>query len=169
MPNTATSSPSSTSVWRPDCRPVASRLERHRRGALVLATLSALVAAPLPPALVLCWLPAWLLLAWRLLHWPDGAACCRRFRQTPTGWRLQLADGEWVTAELRGDVRDWHWLLQLTWRETDGPAGRRPRQWPLSLWCDQLPAADWRRLRVSLRWAQSGVSTVSSAVGRVSG
>ncbi|MFX5839503.1 hypothetical protein ABTE60_19535 [Acinetobacter baumannii] len=24
--------------------------------------------------------------------------------------------------------------------------------WQVLLWSDQLPAADWRRLRVSLRW-----------------
>lgn len=169
MPSTAISSPSFISVWRPDCRPAPSSLERHRRGLLLMAVLLALLWSPLAAGARLLLLLCWLLLGLRLLRLPDGTACLKRFQQTPTGWRLQLASGEWVTARLSGPVRDWQRWLQLGWVETDQDPSHRPRHWRISLWRDQLPAEDWRRLRVSLRWPQPGTSTVSTAAGKVSG
>lgn len=145
---------SSSGVWRPDCRLIPSRNERRLRRALILLTSAALPAshAPWPWLFAAALLQA--VLAWRLWHSPSALQHLQGFRETPLGWRLLLPDGELTFADVHGPVRDWPGLLCLCFRECreDVPPGRRPRVWHLVLWADQLPAQDWRRLRVSLRW-----------------
>jgi len=145
---------SSFSVWRPDCRLRPSRRERRLRLALILTTL---MAAPASHAPWRWLLPASLLhaaLAWRFWRTPGAVRRLTAFQSTPLGWRLVLADGETTFADIEGPVRDWPGLLCFSFREraADTPPGLRPRRWRLALWSDQLPADDWRRLRVSLRW-----------------
>lgn len=145
---------SSSSVWRPDCRLIPSRHERRWRLALILLCAAAVPAshAPWPWLLAATLLQG--VLAWRLWHSPSSCQRLHGFRETPLGWRLTLPGGEQTFADVHGPVRDWSGLLCLCFRERreDVPAGQRPRSWHLVLWADQLPAQDWRRLRVSLRW-----------------
>lgn len=154
----------SSSVWRPDCRLKPSRRERRLRLILILLTAVGLLASHAP------WPWPWLLAA-ALLHavlarqlWcsPSSWQRVASFRATPLGWRLLLPDGELVFAEISGSVRDWPGLLCLCFRECaeDVPPGRRRRSWHLVLWSDQLPAQDWRRLRVSLRWRRRDAEAV---------
>ena len=169
---------SSFSVWRPDCRLRPSRRERRLRLLLILLTLSALPVGHVPWT----WLPPMLLvqgvLSWRLWRHPGASDHLLSLQSTPLGWRLVLPDGSLTFADVHGPVRDWPGVLCLCFRERPAEvrAGERARVWRLVLWSDQLPAADWRRLRVSLRWrrldqpglpdsAPGGSSTVSQHTG----
>jgi hypothetical protein len=92
------------------------------------------------------------MLMWFLIKAPYSEQQLLSLQQTATEWRLVLADGEWLLAELDGPVRDWKALLCLQFKEQGAAPGQRPRRWLLLLWQDQVPESDWRRLRVSLRW-----------------
>lgn len=143
---------SSSTVWRPDCRLQASRLEQHQRR-LVLALVLLSLCAGHPPRIWLCLalltlVPA----AFCYVRRPSGSLPLTRLRQSASGWRLHLVDGEEVYADLHGPVRDWGFAVFLAWREQAGETAGRRRIWRVVLWSDQLPADDWRRLRVSLIW-----------------
>lgn len=150
---------SSSSVWRPDCHLRSSRRQRRWRLSLILLCATAVACSHAPDIWRLAG-AGWLLLqSWRLWRAPGAEQQVAVLRAIPSGWRLSLPDGEIVYADIDGPVRDWPGLLCLDLREQpEGlPAGRRPRRWRLALWSDQLPAQDWRRLRVWLRWRRREV------------
>jgi len=142
----------SLSVWRPKLRLRPSRLERARR--CVFSALAGgsvwLSAMPWPQLILTMGLAAALI--WLLTRSPYSEQQLRSLQQTATEWRIELADSECLLAELDGPVRDWKILLCLQFKEKDPIQAQRPRRWSLLLWRDQVPAQDWRRLRVSLRW-----------------
>lgn len=154
---------SSSTVWRPDCQLRPSRLERRQRLLVLALVLLSLCAGHPPPlwraGLLLTLLPA----AWWYLRRPSDAYPVIALRQIASGWRLRLADGEEVLADLHGPVRDWGCLLCLGWREQPGVAAGRPRQWRAVLWSDQLAPDDWRRLRVSLVWRRLALPAALAA------
>ncbi len=151
----------SLNVWRPKLCLRPSRLERIRR--CVLAFLACgcvwLSAIPWPQQIIILVLAAVLMRL--LISAPYSDQQLQSLQQTATEWRLVLADGEWLLAELDGPVRDWKALLCLRFKEKDAEPGQRPRHWSLLLWQDQMPKSDWRRLRVSLRWRHA-VKTIKA-------
>ncbi|WP_022956496.1 protein YgfX [Perlucidibaca piscinae] len=161
---------SCSGVWQPEHRFRASRLARLWCLALLLLALPAIACSHAP-----LWLQgaaAVLVAIWAgLIRWQSGRvndADVRACRQIATGWRLTLVDGSTAHADLHGPVRDARHLLCLAWREqaADLAPGQQPRIWRLALWSDQLPADDWRRLRVSLRWRSRGPESTARALAR---
>lgn len=142
----------SLSVWRPKLNLKPSRLERGRRCVVAALACSSVwfSAMPWPQQMITTVLALGLL--WLLAKAPYSEQQLVSLQQTATEWRLVLADGEWLLAELDGPVRDWTILLCLQLKEKDPMPGQRARRWSLLLWHDQVPKHDWRRFRVSLRW-----------------
>lgn len=140
-------------VWRPECRLRPSRLERRCRLLVLLSCLCALPLSHAPAPVLLAAVPLALILARSLWRHQAGSLPLAVLKQLPDGWRLTLVSGEQCLAELAGPVRDWPGLLCLRFRVTAGEGSvAHGTCWQVLLWSDQLPAADWRRLRVSLRW-----------------
>ena len=148
----------SLNVWRPKLCLRPSRLERTRRCMIVFLACGCvwLSAMPWPQQIITMVLAA--VLMWFLIKAPYSEQQLLSLQQTATEWRLVLADGEWLLAELDGPVRDWSALLCLQFKEKGAAPGQRPRRWSLLLWRDQMPESDWRRLRVSLRWRHAAKS-----------
>lgn len=142
----------SLSVWRPKLNLRPSRFERVRRCILAVLACASLLLSDMPwPQLILTMVLA-VALIWLLVRSPYSEQQVLSLQQTATEWRIELADGEWLLAELDGPVRDWKVLLCLQLKEKDPIHAQHPRRWSLLLWRDQVQAQDWRRLRVSLRW-----------------
>lgn len=141
-------------VWRSEYRPRDSRRKRGYRLLLLLVALTALQMchAPLLWRLIgYVWVIVWgSLLWWR----PAAGMPLRAWRMIPTGWRLTLLNNTHTYADLAGPIQQWPGLLCLTFVEqrAEIEPGQRPRCWRLMLFADQFSDADWRRLRVSLRW-----------------
>lgn len=128
---------------------VPSRLARRlERGAACAVPVLLLVLAvsrshPWP----LYWLPALVLLAWRTRGAWDRV---RRLERTPAGLRVDLGDGCWREAAVRGPARRFSRALFLPCRLAEGE-----HLWVV-IWRDAVDDATFRRLsRVarSGRWA----------------
>jgi len=142
----------SLNVWRPKVCLRPSRLERGRRYTVVVLACSCVWLSAMPWLQQMITMALALGLIWFLVKAPYSEQQLLSLQQTVTEWRLELADGEWLLAELDGPVRDWTMLLCLQFKEKDIMPGQCARRWSLLLWHDQMPRSDWRRLRVSLRW-----------------
>jgi hypothetical protein len=139
-------------VWRADCQLRASRWQ------LVLGLLAHMLAAvavvlayaPLPVKLA-C-LPVIALLAWRSLprYRLHGADSVVALREYGTDWWLETADGAGRRAVLQPGALLWRYLLVLRFAEA-GATGK-PALWSVAVFPDSLPADDFRRLYVRLRW-----------------
>lgn len=172
----------SWSAWQPDCRLQPSRwLWRYLVAVHLVAGLAVAQAAlPLPwPSLMLALtVPALAFsLRWyRLRVWPGRRPQdVRAFRFEREQWWVQTGTGRWLKAELH-QARLLQFWLQMQFRTP------RHARW-LMLWPDQLPAAEFRRLRVFLRYREDerriqlaatalkevGTSTVSTGSGSSSG
>jgi hypothetical protein len=138
---------------------VPSRLARRvERGAAcaVPALLLALALSrghPWP----LYWLPALALLAWRTRGAWDRV---RRLERTPAGLRVDLGDGTWREAAVRGPARRFSRAVFVPCRLADGE-----RLWVVC-WRDAVDDATFRRLS---RVARSGRWAVGSRRPRRSG
>lgn len=141
-------------VWRSEYRPRRSLRERAFRLLILTIAVTALCVSYAPTrwrSLGYAWLFAWGgVLWWR----PAAGMRLRAWRMIPTGWRLTLLDDTQAYADLVGPIQQWPGLLCLTFVEqrAETEIGQRPRCWRLMLFSDQFSKADWRRLRVSLRW-----------------
>ena len=95
----------------------------------------------------LYWLPALVLLGWRTRSAWDRV---RRLERTPAGLRVDLGDGVWREAAVRGPARRFSWAVFLPCRLAGGE-----RLW-LVCWRDAVDDATFRRLsRIARagRWA----------------
>ncbi len=135
-----------------ECKP-SRRLGLWLAGLLALV-LAAIAFAALPPAMRLALGAATLAL---------GAWGWRRAARPPplrifADGSLQSLDdtGEWRTLEVQGDSFVSPALVVLRYRLEGGKVRA------LTLLPDSLPAGDWRRLRVSLRWTPRTRSDTSS-------
>lgn len=172
----------SWSAWQPDCRLQPSRwLWRYLvavHGLAVLAVAQAALPAPWPSLLLALAVPGLAVSLWwyRRRVWPGRRPQdVRAFRFERDQWWLQTGNGRWLAAEL-AQARLLPFWLQLKFRTGQGT------RW-LMVWPDQLPATEFRRLRVFLRFREDerriqlaaaalkevGTSTVSTGSGSSSG
>ena len=131
-----------------------SRVAGAGIGVLAAATIALTLAMPLEP-----WLHAVLVVA--LVAWAGAAfqaAALHRGRRAVTEIRVApdlmlvacLGDGHLVAGYVRAATYVGPWITTIVWR----PDGRRVSRTILVL-PDMLPAEDFRRLRVMLRYARS--------------
>ena len=135
----------------------ASRVAGTAIGMLAAATIALTLATPLPPAPQMAAVVA--IIVWAGLAFYGDAL--HRGRYAVTEVRLApdlilvayMADGRLVAGHVRASTYVGSWLTTIVWR----PDGARWSRTILLL-PDMLPADDFRRLRVMLRYARSGDS-----------
>ena len=131
-----------------------SRLAGTGIGVLAASTIALTLAMPLAP-----WLQAMLMAA--AVAWAGGAfhaAALRRGRHAVTEIRVApdltlvacMGEGHLAAGYVRAATYVGPWMTTIVWR----PDGRRVSRTILVL-PDMLPAEDFRRLRVMLRYARS--------------
>jgi len=131
-----------------------SRLAGAGIGVLAAATIALTLALPLPP-----WLQVLLVAA--IATWAGGAfhvAALHRGRHAVTEIRVApdltlvacMGDGHLAAGYVRAATFVGAWMTTIVWR----PDGRRVSRTIVVL-PDMLPAEDFRRLRVMLRYARS--------------
>ena len=132
-------------------------------GMLAAATIALTLAMPLEP-----WLQAILVAA--IVTWAGGSfhvAALHRGRHAVAEIRVApdlmlvacMGDGHLAAGPIRSATSVGPWMTSIVWR----PVGRRVSQTILVL-PDMLPAEDFRRLRVMLRYARSAeVQDVSAS------
>ncbi len=124
-------------------------------GLMTFATLVVLLTLPLPAwqhcALVVTLL-AWAVRAFRRHALRRGSPACTGLRLAPNRLvAVRTGDGRLTAGHVRSSTFVAPWLTTVVWR----PDGAR---WSRSILIvpDMLPAEDFRRLRVMLRYARSG-------------
>jgi hypothetical protein len=133
----------------------ASRIAGAGVGMLATATVALTIAMPLDPLLQIALVAA--IVAWAA--WAFQVDALRRGRFAVTEVRLApdlilvacMGDGHLVAGHVRSTTYVGAWITTIVWR----PDGWR---WSRSILVlpDMLPAEDFRRLRVMLRYARSG-------------
>jgi len=139
-------------VWRADCRLQASRWQ------LLLGVLAHVLAAV---AVVLSYAPLLVklaclgvvaFLAWRSLpgYRLRAADSVVALREYGDDWWLETADGAGRRAVLLPGALLWRPLLVMRFAEIN--PGGKAASWGVAIFPDSLPADDFRRLYVRLRW-----------------
>ncbi|MCC7325574.1 MAG: hypothetical protein IT521_02060 [Burkholderiales bacterium] len=132
----------------------SSRIVGAGVGVAALATLGVVFALPLPP-----WQPpalcvmvvGWALAAFRVAALRRGAFAVTELRLAPDLLLVaHMGDGRLVAGHVRSATYVGEWLTSIVWR----PDGARWSRTVLIV-PDMLPAEDFRRLRVMLRYARS--------------
>jgi len=132
-----------------------SRIAGAGIGVLAAATIALTIVLPLQPLHQMAMVVA--VVAWAA--WSFQVDALRRGRFAVTEVRLApdlmllvcMGDGRLVAGQVRASTYIGAWVTTIVWR----PDGRR---WARALLVlpDMLPAEDFRRLRVMLRYARSG-------------
>ena len=134
-----------------------SRIAGAGIGVLAAATIALTIALPLQPQLHAALIAA--IVTWAA--WSFHVDALHRGRFAVTEVRLAhdlflvvcMGDGRLVAGDVRASTYVGAWVTTIVWR----PDGRR---WSRALLVlpDMLPAEDFRRLRVMLRYARSGAT-----------
>ena len=132
-----------------------SRIAGAGIGVLAAATIALTIVLPVQPLHQMAMIVA--VVAWAA--WAFQVDALRRGRFAVTEVRLApdlmllvcMGDGRLVAGQMRASTYTGAWVTTIVWR----PDGRR---WARALLVlpDMLPAEDFRRLRVMLRYARSG-------------
>jgi hypothetical protein len=131
-----------------------SRMVGAAIGVAALATLAVVLALPLPAwqQSALCVLVAgWALVVFRVVALRRGAFAVTELRLAPDlVLVVHMGDGHLVAGHVRSATYVGAWVTSVVWR----PDGAR---WSRAVLIvpDMLPAEDFRRLRVMLRYARS--------------
>jgi hypothetical protein len=132
-----------------------SRIAGAGIGLLATATVALSIVLPLPPHLQIAMIVA--IVAWAA--WTFQLDALHRGRFAVTELRLApdlmllvcMGDGRLVAGQVHASTYTGAWVTAIVWR----PDGRR-RSRALLVLPDMLPAEEFRRLRVMLRYARSG-------------
>jgi hypothetical protein len=131
-----------------------SRIVGVAIGVASLATLAVVLALPLPAwqQSALCVLVAgWALVVFRVVALRRGAFAVTELRLAPDlVLVVHMGDGRLVAGHVRSATYVGAWVTSVVWR----PDGARWSRAALIV-PDMLPAEDFRRLRVMLRYARS--------------
>jgi len=132
-----------------------SRIAGAGIGLLAAATIALTIALPLHPLLQMSMIVAvvaWATWAFHVDALHRGRFAVAEVRLAPDLMLLAcMGDGRLVTGQVRASTYVGAWVTTIVWR----PDGRR-RSRALLVLSDMLPADDFRRLRVMLRYARSG-------------
>ncbi len=132
-----------------------SRIAGAGIGLLAVATVALILAMPLPTVLQMALIAA--VVAWA--GWSFRIDALHRGRFAVSELRLApdlilvacMGDGRLVAGHVRSATYVGAWVTTIVWR----PDGRR-WSWTILVLPDMMPAEDFRRLRVMLRYARSG-------------
>lgn len=132
-----------------------SRIAGAGIGLLAVATVALILAMPLPTVLQMALIAA--VVAWA--GWSFRIDALHRGRFAVSELRLApdlilvacMGDGRLVAGHVRSATYVGAWVTTIVWR----PDGRR-WSWTVLVLPDMMPAEDFRRLRVMLRYARSG-------------
>ena len=131
-----------------------SRVAGAGIGVLAAATIALTLAMPLEPwlqAVLVIALVAWAVTAFHVDALHRGHRAVTEIRVAPDLMLVAcMGDGHLVAGHIRAATYVGPWLTTIVWR----PDGRRISRTILVL-PDMLPAEDFRRLRVMLRYARS--------------